>query len=421
VTSLHASEQTLAATLLVILLVILTGRLANSAARALGQPGVAGEIVAGLLLGPTVLGALAPGLQHALLPLPVVGRLSVIGQIGVILLMFQIGGETHLSRLGEGRIGRAALGVGLASIAVPFAVGAAFGAASHAQLAPQVDPRAYALFCGVALAITAMPVLVRILEALGLSSTDIGLIALCAAALNDAAGWVLLGAAAAWSTMATALTFGLLKLGVLLLLGLGCWLLRGWAGRVIAPRLAPLEAKADGLVIGVAAAFLGAILTSRLGVFALLGGFGAGLVFHGRPVLMRSWRERVSPLVLALFLPVFFTLSGLRTNLTGLSGGQAGWLILLIAAASAGKLVPAFLAGRALNLGARDALRVAVMMNTRGLMELIVLNVGLELGVLPPTVFSMMVVMAIVTTLATGPLLRILSAQPLGQWRPADA
>lgn len=378
------------------------------AARRIGQPGAVGEIVAGLMLGPSLLGHLLPDLSAALFdtaPLP----LAVISQLGLILLMFQIGADFELGHLRDRTNRRAVAWIASGTLAVPLALGVVLGWISAPILAPGIDRVAYALFIAVALAITAVPILGRIMREFELTRTRIGAVTITSAAINDVVGWILLGGisayvAARFSATATLLQIGgiALLVGGILVIGrrLVAWLLKAFPP--IGDELPPtLMAAVLALTFGAAMA------TYQAGIFAIFGGFLIGTLFHDRPGFVAAWRRQVGQFVLVFFLPIFFTYTGVRTDIGGLATATEWlWLGLLLTAAVAGKMVPAYLACRACGLGSRDAATVGVLMNTRALMELVVLNVGYDLGVIPTNVFTMLVIVAVATTVMTAPLLR---------------
>lgn len=415
--AVHQTEHVLAMTLLQLIVILLAARAMHVLARCWGQPGVVGEIVAGLMLGPSVLGVLFPDAVQALFGSTPSLPMSILSQIGLILLMFQIGAEFRLDHLREARNRRAALGVAAACIVVPLFAGIAAGWASAPALAPQINPVAYSLFVGTALAITAVPVLGRILRDLDLGRTRIGAVALAAAATNDVIGWALLAGISAFAAAQFSWAdSGLQLAGIVLLLAFAyvagrpacAALVRRFppVGGVLSPSL---------LVAVLAMIFCAGIATYQLGIFVVFGGFLVGMLFHDHPGVVRAWDQQVGRFVEAFFLPVFFTLTGLRTDVSGFSSGEEWmWLGVLLSCAVLAKVAPAYLAARSCGLAHRDAASVGVLMNTRGLMELVVLNVGYDLGVVPKSVFSMLVIVAVVTTVMTAPLLRRL----LGRTQP---
>ncbi len=422
--SVHASEQLLFSILLQLIVMIGAARLMNSAFRAMGQPGVIGEIIAGLLLGPSLFGHIFPEASLALFGAKASQPITMLSQLGLILLMFQIGADFEFGHLREARAKRAVGLIAIGSIAVPFALGLWVGLASAASVAPGINPLIYALFCGVALAITAVPILGRILREFELTRTPIGVVAISAAAINDVVGWVMLACISAY---ATSLFSGAFLLWRLLAIGL---LLAGmrFVGSPLVDRLLRRYPLVDGrippnlMAATFCIMFALAIVTFKIGIFAIFGGFAAGLLFHRHTAFVEAWNRQVGYFTLVFFLPVFFTFTGLRTNLLGLTPSDLGLLLLVLAAAIGGKIIPVFFASRASGFNTHESSILAALMNTRALMELIVLNIGYDLGFLPQSMFTMLVVMAVVTTLMTGPLLRWLLPR-VGHvvLRPAEA
>src|SRR5579859_629329 len=408
--SVHANEQLLFSILLQLIVMIGAARLMNSAFRAIGQPGVIGEIIAGLLLGPSLFGHLFPGASLALFGAKASQPITMLSQIGLILLMFQIGADFEFGHLREARAKRAVGLIAIGSIAVPFALGLWLGFASAASIAPGIDPLTYSLFCGVALAIAAVPILGRILREFELTRTPIGVVAISAAAINDVVGWVMLACISAYATSAFSGAFLFWRLLAIAALLVGMRFL----GAPLVDRLLRRYPLVDGhipanlMAITFCIMFALAIATFQIGIFAIFGGFAAGLLFHRHPAFVEAWHRQVGHFTLVFFLPVFFTFTGLRTNLLGLTANDLGWLVLVLAAAIGGKIVPVFFASRAAGFDRHESSILASLMNTRALMELIVLNIGYDLGFLPQSMFTMLVVMAVVTTLMTGPLLRVL-------------
>lgn len=409
--SVHATELLLFSVLLQLIVMIGAARLLNSLARGLGQPGVIGEIVAGLLLGPSLFGYFFPDAAAALFGRTASEPITVISQIGLILLMFQIGTDFEFGHLRSGRHRAAIAWVALASITVPFILGLGFGRLSAGALAPGVDPLVFSLFCGVAVAITAVPILGRILREFGLTREAIGVVAISAAALNDIIGWLLLACVSAYATARFSGGFVIWRAGAILAGGAVLWfVLRPFVDRLM--RFSPVRngAIAPNLMAVVLCLMLAlGLATNRIGIFTIFGGFAAGLLFHHHADFVAAWRQQVGQFVLIFFLPVFFTFTGLRTNVLGLSStADLYWLGLLLALSILGKIVPVYLAGRASGFGHWESAVLGSLMNTRALMELIVLNIGYDLGFLPQRPFTMLVLMAVGTTVMTGPLLQYL-------------
>lgn len=395
--------------------VIAVSRLLGILCRPLYQPLVIAEVLAGILLGPSVLGYFFPAASHFLLPEEAAPLLGSIAQLGIVLYMFLIGLELNTGLLREQ--GRTAVVVSLAGIAVPFILGGGSGWLLATDLAPPgVTALVFALFMGVSMSITAFPVLARILAAAGMAKTPLGVLALAAAALGDALAWCVLAvvsgvaetqASDAW------LTCGLAALYVAFMLLLVRPMMKGWVERVEAAPEVP-QSRIALVFLGLLAS---ALTTELIGLHSLFGAFLFGAVIPHESRLARDFLHKLEDLVGVLFLPAFFAYTGLKTQLSLLSGWESWFLcVLFIAIATVGKVSGTTLAAHACGLGWRPAATLGVLMNTRGLMELIVLNIGLELGVLSPRVYAMLVVMALVTTFATAPLVRWLKPaeeQPL--------
>ena len=409
--SVHQAEHLLFSVLLQLIIMIGAARLLNSCFRRLGQPGVIGEIVAGLMLGPSLLGHFFPGLSAEVFGTSASPPIAVLSQIGLILLMFQIGTDFEFGHLKAARNRRATVTVAIASICVPFALGFAIGEASAPTLAPGIDPLTYSLFLGVAVAITAVPILGRILREYGLNQTEIGVVAISAAAINDVVGWILLAGVSAYATARfSTLQMGL-QLGGLIVLMVVLWVALRPLADYLLKQLPIREAEVPPnlMAIVLCLIFALAIWTFQLGIFAIFGGFAAGLLFHRHLPFVEAWRRQVGQFVLVFFLPIFFTFTGLRTNILGLTGAtDLEWLAAVLAAAILGKIIPVYIGGRLAGFSHHESTVLGSLMNTRALMELIVLNIGFDLGFIPQNVFTMMVIMAVVTTVMTGPLLKVL-------------
>jgi Kef-type K+ transport system membrane component KefB len=409
--SVHQTEGLLFNILLQLIVMIAVARLANQLLRRLGQPGVIGEIIAGLALGPSLFGHLFPDASAYLFNAKAAVPITIISQIGLVLLMFQIGTDFEFGHLTRPRNRNGTIGIAAASICIPLALGFAIGRASAPYLAPGIDSLTYSLFFGVGLAITAVPILGRILREFDLTGTEIGVVAISAAAVNDVAGWVLLAGISAYaSAQFSPGAIGLQVGGILLLGAFALFVLRPFVNWILAKM--PVK---DGhiapnlLMLVLCLTFAMGICTYKLGIFTIFGGFLAGLLFHHDRKFVAAWRAQIGKFVLVFFLPVFFTYTGLRTNVLGLtSASDWSWLMVVLAAAILGKIIPVYLASRGSGFSHQDSTVLGSLMNTRGLMELIVLNIGFDLGFIPQNVFTMLVIMAVVTTVMTGPLLRAL-------------
>ncbi len=408
--SVAQTEDLLFSILLQLIVMILAARLMNTVARKLGQPGVVGEIVAGLMLGPSLLGHFFPHLSQLLFG-GAPSAITLISQIGLIFLMFQIGMDFEYAHLSDAQNARGVLRVAFASIVVPFVLGLVIGYAAAELLVPGADPLPFSLFCGVSLAITAMPVLGRIMREFGLSSTEMGVVAISAAAINDVVGWLLLAGITTYTTARFSGEHVLWQLvGLALFVILMRYTVRPFVGWLVRRRaIDGGEMPSNLMAIAICLMFAAGICTYKLGIFAIFGGFAAGMLFQRYPSFVDAWRRQVGQFVMVFFLPVFFTYTGLRTDITGLATASAfAWLGAFMAAGILGKILPVYLAGKLSGFDWRQSLLLGALMNTRGLMELIVLNVGFDLGVLPRQVFTMLVIMALVTNIMTGPVLRVL-------------
>jgi Kef-type K+ transport system membrane component KefB len=382
----------------------------------IGQPPVVGEIVAGLLLGPSALGAIAPGATAWLLPPSVGPVLSVLSQVGVILYMFLVGLELDTDLLR--RRTHASVAISHASIVAPFLLGTALALLLYRRLAAGGVPfTAFALFCGVAMSVTAFPVLARILVSRGLASSSIGVVALGCAAVDDVTAWCLLAVVVGVvnaDLSSASLTFGLTAAYVALMLAV----VRPGLGRALDRRGGDVTRTVLAVVL--VAVLLSSLATELIGIHAIFGAFLMGAVIPPRSRIAREIVHRLEDLVVVLLLPIFFAYTGTRVKI-GLLASPVEWLLcaLVVVTACAGKFGGTALAARATGIGWRDAAALGTLMNTRGLVELVVLNIGLDLGVLSPTLFTMFVVMAVVTTAATSPILSLVLGPPRAAERVA--
>ena len=374
----------------------------------LGQPPVVGEILAGVLLGPSALGRLYPAAISTLLTPKTTAILSALAQVGLILLMLLIGLEFPFDRLRHAA--RASLSVAVAGIVVPF-VSSWFLAGWLYRLAPGSSSlSAFRLFFATAVSITAIPIMGRILIHTGLTRTRMGLTSITAAALDDVLGWLLLGAVVA------TVTHGRMDVGSLaisfagvLVLGAAFWSLgRFGVVRLRVPRTPSGGLPASWLAILLTVVFACATVTNALGVFSIFGGFLCGIAGSFHPELREAVKSSIGDLVGVLFLPIFFVFSGLRTDVGTLGADPRLWLALLvvIAVACASKFGATALAARATGLPWKESLSIGLLMNTRALMALVVINIGADMGVVSPAAFFWLVTMALVTTVVTTPILR---------------
>ena len=415
--SVHHLENLLFFTLLQLIVIIVAARLANAAARKLGQPGAVGEMMAGLILGPSLLGAMFPGAFAWLFKSVSAEPITIMSQIGLTLLMFQIGMDFEFKHLQTKANRRALAGISIGSIVLPFALGFWLGDLSHPYLAPNIEKLPYCLFAAVALSITAVPILGRILREFDLNRKKIGVLAITAAAANDVVGWFLLAVVSSLAMAKFSVVGTLTQLGLIVAFMLVCWfVVRPLLSRFLTRLLKQgdaVEENADSLppavmTIVLAAIMVAGICTYKLGIFAIFGGFVMGALLHDLPGFVDKWRKQVGQFVLVFFLPIFFTYTGLRTNIVGLDTiALWQWAAAFFAVAVFGKIAGAYIGARMGQLNHHEALTIGCLMNTRALMELIVLNIGYDLGFIPQSLFTMLVMMAIGTTIMTGPLLRL--------------
>jgi Kef-type K+ transport system membrane component KefB len=395
--------------LLALTAVIVAGRSLGVLFRHIGQPPVIGEVVAGILLGPSLLGRVAPGPYMYLLPPEIAPFLSVLAQLGVIVYMFLVGLELN-SDLLRGQV-HASVATSHASIVLPFILGSALALFLYPILAPGNVPFThFALFLGITMSITAFPVLARILADQGMTGSRLGVLALTCAAVDDVTAWCLLAfvVGVVHASGESALLVAVLTVSFIAVLFLA---VRPFFKRLVASP-AGMRPTQGAFVIALIAMLASALVTEAIGVHAIFGAFLLGAVIPNDSELARSLRQS-GDLVVVLFLPAFFAFTGMRTQMSLVSGVYE-WSIcaLIVLVATAGKFGGTFVAARASGLDWRHAAGLGVLMNTRGLMELIVLNVGLDLGVISPTLFTMMVLMALATTVATTPILRRLVPVP---------
>jgi Kef-type K+ transport system membrane component KefB len=398
--------------LIQLIVVLGAARLAGWASTRLGQPRVVGEMAAGIMLGPSLMGWLAPGFSQAVLSADKLGGLSALSQLGLLIFMFLIGLELHPAHLRES--GPAAAAISLASLLAPFALGAALAAALHPWLADGPVPALhFALFIGTAMSITAFPVLARILSERGMLQTPVGAMAIACAAADDILAWCLLAAVVFLIHSASAgLPIWLMLAGGAAYVAAMLTGVRRIASRLLdSARSTPLTQAQLAVVLLVMAG--SAAITEWLGVHALFGAFLAGAIMPRDASFARQVRAKLEDITVVFLLPLFFAATGLRTNV-GLLGSGSLWLYaaLLLAAAVLGKLGGASVAARAAGMPWRESLAVGALMNTRGLMELVVAGIGLEIGVISPAVYTMLVLIALATTCMTSPLLDLLKIAP---------
>jgi Kef-type K+ transport system membrane component KefB len=420
-------EEVVLPVLVQLAVIILVARIFAMVFRRLGQPTVVGEIVAGLVLGPSVLGRLWPQLFEAVfhpgipgVPPPVGDALigwilTALSQLGLVFLLFLIGLEFDFSFLRWH--GKSALAISLAGVILPFALGLGLAYLLHPRVAVQVPLLGFVLFFGTALSITAIPVLGRIMLELGITRTRLGAITIAAAAVDDAVGWILLAAVAAVVRSAFDPSSTLLMVGetfafALFMIVVARPLLRRWIANVLH---AGDELSINALVVLVVLIFACSIVTNLIGIFAVFGAFVLGAVLSGEEAFRIAVNRRLRDFVTAFFLPVFFAYTGLRTDVGSLDSWELWlWCGVVAAVAILGKFGGCGLAALAARHSWREAACIGALMNTRGLMALIVINLGKDLGVVPDSVYCMLILMALVTTLVTTPaVLRLMRGTEL--------
>jgi len=379
-------------------------RLVGLAARRIGQPQVVGEMIAGVLLGPSLFGWLLPGWQQRLFPPETLKTLYVGAQLGIGLYMFLVGVEFN-RELFRSRV-RSAAAVSIAGMAAPFALGAAVAlwlVRVPGFFSEKATPFEAVLFLGAAMAITAFPTLARIIYERGLTGTALGTLTLAAGAIDDAAAWCVLAVVLASfgdgaMVAVKAVTGGILYAVLMITIG----------RRLLAPlgRIAERDQRVSPALLGVVLMLLmlGAWAMDAIGIHAVFGGFLLGTAMP-RGFFAKELQRQLEPFAVVFLLPMFFTFSGLNTRLDMVNNPPLLLIAFVVLIASiVGKGVACWAAARLNGEDNRTALAVGTLMNARGLMELIILNIGLQKGVIQPALFSIMVVMAIVTTFMASPL-----------------
>jgi Kef-type K+ transport system membrane component KefB len=414
-----AAAELPAKVLVALAAILVTARLAGAAARRIDQPAVVGEIVAGLALGPSLLGLLPGDLTHLLFPTETRPVLSSVAQLGLVLFMFLVGLESDMGLL-RGRV-RLAASVSITSIVLPFTLGIPLAIALHGRHdgGKAADLLPFLLFIGASLSITAFPVLARILAERSMERTPLGTLALASAALDDVIAWSMLAvvvAIVANGGPAAAGTVGLLAVayGAVMLL-----LVRPALTR-LAPRLRKDgQVDAEAFTVILVLLLLSAWVTDRIGIHLVFGAFALGAVFPRDGAFRQAVAEKVESVSL-LLLPVFFVSTGLGVDLAEMGGRDLAELGLVLAVAVGGKVGGAMLGARVNGLGLRRSTALGVLANTRGLTELVILSIGRQLGVLDERLYGVLVLMAVITTAMAGPLLALVYPDRLVQQDLAD-
>lgn len=405
----HNFTYPLAILLLQIIAIILVARAFGFVCKKIGQPSVIGEIVAGIVLGPSVVGAYFPEFSSFLFPASSLGNLGVMSQVGLILFMFVVGMELDLKVLRNKA--HEAVVISHASIVFPFALGVLLAYFIYQQSAPDhVSFISYALFIGISMSITAFPVLARIVQERGLTKTKLGSVVITCAAADDITAWCILAA-----VIAVVKAGSLLSAGYTILLAIGYVFLMLKVIRPFLRRMGDIYSNKEALskpIVGVffVTLLISAWCTEVIGIHALFGAFMAGVIMPANVNFRNIFIDKVEDVALVLLLPLFFVFTGLRTQI-GLLNEAGLWQMcgVVILVAVVGKFVGSAIAARFVGQNWHNSLTIGALMNTRGLMELVALNIGYDLGVLSPQMFAMLVLMALITTFMTGPALDLIN------------
>ena len=407
--------HTLMHVLAALTVVIITARAMGALFSYLHQPAVVGEVLAGIFLGPSVLGRLAPELAAQVLPTSVAPFLGVLAQVGVVIYMFLVGLELDFKQIRAS--GHSTILISHASIVVPFVLGSTLALVLYPRLSTSDVPfTVFALFSGVSMAVTAFPVLARILTERGAHTSRLGVMALTCAAVDDVTAWCLL--ALVVGVASTRMGGGLVTVALSLAYITAMIV-------VVRPgilKLVALQERRGNMNKGVLAVvfvgmLLSALATEFIGIHAIFGAFVLGALIPHDSRVARDLGAKLGDVVVVLLLPAFFAYTGLRTKISLVSGPSEWALCALITlTACLGKFGGSSIAARLTGLRWTDSAAIGILMNTRGLMELVVLNIGLDLRVISPTLFAMLVIMAVVTTMATTPVLQLLAriSDPFG-------
>jgi len=397
----------LAVLLTQVLVILFAARLLGRLFRKLGQPSVIGEIAAGIVLGPSVLGHFWPEGMTALFPAASIPNLQVLSQLGLILFMFVVGMELDLGILKKKA--REGILISHASIVIPFSLGMILAYFLYPDFGlPGVGFLSFALFMGISMSVTAFPVLARILQERRIQHTKAGQLAIMCAASDDVTAWsilaVVISIVRATSIVSALITIGMTVVYVVLMIKVARPLLEKMVARDM-PGLVSRSMVTVCFMTLVVSAFLAEVI----GIHALFGAFLTGAIMPAGNNFRKVFSDKVEDLALVLLLPLFFVFTGLRTDI-GLIYGAQMWMItgLITLVAVAGKFGGSALSARFVGENMRESLIIGALMNTRGLMELVVLNIGYDLGVFSPRIFTMLVIMALLTTMMTGPLLNLI-------------
>lgn len=401
-------KHPLAILLLQIVVILITVRILGWVCKKTGQPTVIGEIIAGIILGPSLLGYYFPHISDVIFPVSSLGNIQFLSQIGLVLFMFIVGMELDLKTV-KHKANDAVL-ISHASIVFPFALGITLAYFIYEKFTHNnTHFISFALFMGIAMSITAFPVLARIVHERGINKTPLGSIIITCAAIDDITAWCILAAVIA-IVKAGSFTSSLFVIAsaviyVIVMFKVVKPFLQRIANTQVSKRIVSRSIMAIFFII----LFLSAYTTEIIGIHALFGAFLAGVIMPSKMSFRNLITERIEDVALTLLLPLFFVYTGLRTEIALLNNWHLWGICLIITlVAISGKFIGSAYAARFVGNSWKDSLTIGALMNTRGLMELVVLNIGLDLGILTPEVFAMMVVMALITTFMTSPSLNLI-------------
>ncbi|CAL1520520.1 cation:proton antiporter [Chitinophaga sp. MM2321] len=401
-------QHPLSLLLLQIIMIMLASRLFGILANKVKQPAVVGEIIAGVLLGPSLLGWITPSFSSFLFPADSLRNLQFLSQIGLAFFMFIVGMELDISKIRNKA--HDAVMISHASIIIPFFLGVSLAYFLFTGFAPaSVSFLSFALFMGIAMSITAFPVLARIVQERKLTGTPLGTMAITCAAADDVTAWCILAVVVAivkaGGVLSAVVTIVLAIVFVMFML----MLVRPWLDKTINRQIAKGQQKAAiSLVFFVL--LVAAWLAEVIGIHALFGAFLAGVIMPQQAGIKQLLTDKLEDVSVLLLLPIFFVYTGLRTQVGLLNQGHL-WVVfgMIMTVAVVGKFGGSTLTARLMGQSWKQSVSIGALMNTRGLMELVVLNIGYDLGILSPEIFAMMVLMALTTTLMTGPILDLVA------------
>ena len=405
----HNIQNPLSLLLLQIIIILAVSRIFGVLVTKIGQPSVVGEVIAGIFLGPSIIGYFFPDFSVFLFPKDSLKTLQFLSQIGLAFFMFIVGMELDIEKL-KHKAHNAVI-ISHASIIIPFFLGVLLALNIYEEFSPSgVSFLAFALFMGISMSITAFPVLARIIQERGLTKTPLGAMVITCAAADDATAWCILAAVIAivkaGSIVSALFTIGLAVIFVVLML----YVVRPWIRKISTSVVEKDKISKTVVAIAFFILLMSAYIAELIGIHALFGAFIAGVIMPHNMKFKDLLAGKVEDVSLLLLLPIFFAFTGLRTHIELLSQGNLwGTFMLILLVAVGGKFGGSTLSAKMVGQTWKDSLSIGALMNTRGLMELIVLNIGLDLKILSPEIFSMMVLMALTTTFMTGPSLSLIN------------